>query len=102
MCLVRLLLEAFTLFSKRIELLFSLNRMLPEILYPWAFKKYRVQQISGMKSSAPTSSVYVELRVLSFCFVELIMGNLRPKDNPLLECSRMLVWTANDASTHKF
>ena len=55
-----------------------------------------------MKSSAPTSSVSIELRVLSFCFMELTMGNPRPKDNPPPECPRMLGWTANDASTHHF
>ena len=55
-----------------------------------------------MKSSAPTSSVSVELRVLSFCFVEITIGNPRPKYNPPPECPRMLGWTANDASTHHF
>ena len=66
------------------------------------FHEYRVQQIAGMKSSAPTISVSVELRVLSFCLVELTMGNPLPKDNPPPECPRMLGWTANDASTHHF
>ena len=53
-----------------------------------------------MKSSAATISVSVELRVLSFCFVELIMGNPRPNDNPPPECPRMFGCTANDPSTH--
>jgi hypothetical protein len=30
------------------------------------------------------------------------MGKPRPKDRPPPECPRMLVWTANDASTHHF
>ena len=64
--------------------------------------KYWVQQIAGMKSSAPTISVSVELWVLSFCFVELTIGNPHPKDNPPPECPLMFGWTANDASTHHF
>ena len=55
-----------------------------------------------MKSSAPTSSVSVEMRVLSFCFVELTMGYLLLNDNPPPECPRMLGWIANNASTHHF
>ena len=55
-----------------------------------------------MKSSAPTSLVSVELRVLSFCFVERTMENPRLKDNSLPEYPRMLECTANDASTHHF
>jgi hypothetical protein len=58
--------------------------------------------MAGMKSSAPKISVSVELRVLSFCLVELTMGNPHPRDNPPLECPRMLGCTANDASTHHF
>jgi hypothetical protein len=39
--------------------------------------------------------------VLSFCLVELTMGNPLPKeDSPPPECLLMLGWTANDASTH--
>ena len=76
--------------------------MLSRTLYPCASKKYRVQQIAGMKSSAPTISVSVELRVFSFCLVELTIGNPLPKDSPPPECPRMFGWTANDASTHHF
>ena len=94
--------RSLSVFPRRIELLLSWNKMFSKTLYPWAFKKYRVQQISGMKSSAPTISVSVKLRVLSFCFVELTMGNPRPKDNPPPECPRMLGWTANNVSTHHF
>jgi hypothetical protein len=64
--------------------------------------KYRVQKISGTKSSAPRISVSVELLVLSFCLVELTIGNPRPKDRPPPQCPRMLGWKANDASTHHF
>jgi hypothetical protein len=64
--------------------------------------KYRVQHITGMKLSAPTIYVSVELLVLSFCLVEITMGNPHPKDRPPPECPRMLGWTANDASTHHF
>ena len=55
-----------------------------------------------MKSSDPTSSVSVDLWELSFCFVELIMGNPLPKDNPPLEFPHILGWTESDASTHHF
>jgi hypothetical protein len=55
-----------------------------------------------MKSSAPTISVSVELRVLSVCLVELTMRNPRPRDNPPHKCPRMLGCTANDSSTHHF
>ena len=102
MCLMRLLLEAFTFLSRRIELLLSLNKTFSKTLYHQAFKKYQIQQIAGMKLSAPTSSVSVELRVLIFCFVELTIGNPHPKDNPPPESPRMLVWTANYAFIHQF
>jgi hypothetical protein len=82
MCFVRLLLEAFPFLSKIIELLLSWNKTLYLTPYPYAFIKYLFQQMSGMKSSAPTISVSVELRVLSFCFVELTIGNPRPSDSP--------------------
>ena len=55
-----------------------------------------------MKSSVPTISVSVELRVPSFCFVEITMGNPCHKDNPPPECPHMIGWTANDVSTHHF
>ena len=58
--------------------------------------------MAGMKSSAPTISVSVELFVLSFCFVELTMGNPRPIDRPPPEFPRMFGWTAKDASTQHF
>jgi hypothetical protein len=54
----------------------------------------------GMKSSEPTSSVSVELRVLSFCLMALTTGKPLPRDNPPPECPRMLGWTAKEASTH--
>jgi hypothetical protein len=82
MCFMRLLLEAFPFLSKRIELLLSWNKTLSLKPYPCAFIKYRVQQMAGMKSSAPTISVSVELRVFIFCFVELTIGNTRPSDSP--------------------
>ena len=101
-CLVRLLLEAFPFLYRRIELLLSWNKTLSKTPYPWAYIKYRFQQISGIKSSSPTSPVSVELRVTSFCFVELTMGNMRPKDNPPPEFPHMLGWTENYASTQHF
>ena len=52
-----------------------------------------------MKFSTPTISVYVELRLLSFCLVEPAMGNPHPIDSPPPECPPMLGWTAKDAST---
>jgi hypothetical protein len=81
MCFVRLLLEAFPFFSKRIELLLSWNKTLSLTPYPCAYIKYIVQQMAGMKSSAPKISVSIELRVLSFFFVELTIGNPRPSDS---------------------
>jgi hypothetical protein len=70
--------------------------------YPWASMKYWVQQITGMKSSAPTISDSVELQVLSFCLVDLTMGNPLTKDSPPPLCPHMLGWTVNAASTHHF
>ena len=102
MCLLRLLLEAFPFFFIITELLLSRKKMSSKNLYPWDFKKFQVQHIAGMKSSLPTSSVSVDLRVLSFCFVELTTGNPHPKDNTPPECPRMLGWTANNAPTHHF
>jgi hypothetical protein len=39
---------------------------------------------------------------LSFCLVELTMGNPLPKDRPPPLCPCMLEWTTNAASTHHF
>ena len=73
------MIEAFPLFSKRMELLLSWCRQLSLTLYPCAAMKYRVQQMAGMKSSMHTISVSVELFVMIFCFVELTIGNPHPK-----------------------
>ena len=61
--------------------------------------KYRVQHISGMKSSIPTIYVSREIFVLSFCLLEITIRNPRPTDNPPPECPHILGWTANDSST---
>ena len=58
--------------------------------------------MAGMKSSLPTISLSVELFVLIFCFLELKIGNPRPKDNPPPVCPRILGWTASNASIHHF
>ncbi len=71
-------------------------------LLGWASMKYWVQQITGMKSSAPTISDSIELWVLSLCLVELTMGNPLPKDRPPPLCPCILGWTANATSTHHF
>jgi hypothetical protein len=55
-----------------------------------------------MRSSAPMISDPIELQVLSFCLVELTMGNPLPKDRPPPHFPCMLGWTANAASTHHF
>jgi predicted lysophospholipase L1 biosynthesis ABC-type transport system permease subunit len=70
--------------------------------YHCAFTKYCIQQIAGMKSSAPTISVSIELLVLSLCLVELTMGNRHSKDRPPPKCPRILVLTVNDSSTNHF
>ena len=64
--------------------------------------KYRVQNMAGMKSSTPTISVSVEPFVLIFYFMELTIGNPRPKDKTPTEFPRILGWTANYASNHNF
>jgi hypothetical protein len=55
-----------------------------------------------MKSLAPTISDSIELQELSFCLVELTMGNPLLKYRPPPLCPHMLGWTANAASTHHF
>ena len=102
MCFVLLLLEAFLFFSKIMELLFSWCRRLSLTLYPCTAMKYQVQQMSGMKSSTPTISISVEIFVLIFCFVEITIGNPRPKDKSPPEWPRIIGWTTNDASTQHF
>ena len=101
-CFVCLLLDALPFFSRSMVLLLSWNRILLSTLYPCASIKYHVQQIASMKLSAPTTSVSVELRVLSFCLVKLMTGNPHPRDNPPPECPLIFGWTVNDASTHHF
>ena len=61
--------------------------------------KYRVQKIAGIKSSMPMIYISVEIFMLSFCFVELTIGNPLSKYNPPTECPHILGWNANDAST---
>jgi hypothetical protein len=58
-----------------------------------------------MQSSTPTISVLsVELLVLSFCFVELTMGNPLPMDKPPSPPVPPLMFAcaANDATLHHF
>ena len=100
MCFVLLLLNEFPLFSKIMELLLSWRRQLSLTFLPYDAMKYWFQQMAGMKLSTPTISVSVEFHVLSFCFVELTIGNPRLKDKTYPECTCILGWTANDASTH--
>ena len=102
MCFVIFLIEALPLFSKIMKLLLSWCRQLSLTLYSCAATKYRFQQMAGMKLSTPAISVSVEHFMLIFYFVELTIGNPRPKDNPPLECPHILVLTANNASTHHF
>ena len=64
--------------------------------------KYLVQHISGMESSTPNIFVSVELFMLIFCLVDLTIENPRPKDDPRLEYSHILEWTANNGSTRHF
>ena len=64
--------------------------------------KYQVQNIAGMNISTPTISVSVELFMLIFYFVELTMGNTRPRYKAPSECPHILGPTANDSSTHNF
>ena len=97
-----LLLGVFQLLSKRMELFLYWYGKLSLTLYPCAEMKYQVHQMAGMKLSTPTIYVSMELFVLIFFFVELMIGNPRPKDNPPPECPRILGWTANNASTHHF
>ena len=82
------------------KLLLYWLRRLYLTLQPCAAMKYWVQHISGMKPSTATISVSMEIFVLSFCFVELTIGNPHPKDKTPPECPLILGWTANDASTH--
>jgi hypothetical protein len=55
-----------------------------------------------MQSSTETSWDSVELRVFSFCLVEVTMGNPRPIVRPPPVCPRIPGWTAKDPSTHHF
>jgi hypothetical protein len=82
--------EALLFRSRRIALLLSCNRKLSNMEYPCASKKYLVQRIAGMKSSAPTSSVSVELHVFSFSFVEETIGKPLFNDKPPPECLLIL------------
>ena len=62
--------------------------------------KYLVQHTAGMQSSTATISDSVELRVLSFCFVELTMGKPLPMLRPPPVCPRISGCTPNDPSIH--
>jgi hypothetical protein len=53
-----------------------------------------------MQSSTETSSNSVELRVFSFCLVEVTMRNPRPIVRPPPVCPRIPGCTAKDPSTH--
>ena len=102
MCFVLLLTEALPFFSKIMELLLYWCRRLSLTVYPCAAMKYWSHQMAGMKSSPPKISVPMEIFVLIFCFLELTIGNPRPKNKPPPKCPLILGWTANDASTHHF
>ena len=64
--------------------------------------KYQVHQMAGMKLPMPTMSISVDFFVLSFCFVELTIGNPRPKDKLPPKFPHIIGWTANNASKHHF
>ena len=59
-----------------------------------------VQRITGIKSSAATNSVSVELRVLSFCLVEVLQSMPFPSDMQPPEWPRILGCVACEPSTH--
>ena len=97
-----LLFKAFTFFPQKMELLMSWCRRLSMKVYPCAAMKYWVQKMAEMKSSTPMISVSVEIFVLVLYFVELTIGNPRPKDKPPPEFPRILGWNKNNASTYHF
>ena len=99
---MHLLLGALLLFSKIIEFLLSWYIMFSKISYPWASNQYLVHSIAGIQSSTATIPVSVELRLFSFCFVELKMGNPLTVDRPTPVCPLMFGCTANDPSIHNF
>jgi hypothetical protein len=71
------------------------------MVYPCAFRKFCDQMIRAIKLSTPTSSLSVELRMLSFCLLEDDIGDPIPKVNALPLCALMLGWTAKAASTYQ-
>ncbi len=101
MCLVRLLLEACPFVSSSITLLLSWYNMFSLTANPWAFRKRCTQSICGIKSSTGTISLYVELRVLSLCLVDLSKGNPVPMVIAQPVCPFISGCTANDASTYQ-
>ena len=94
-----LLLEEFPVLSKIIEFLLYWFRQLSLTFYPCATMKYWVQHMAGMKLSTTIISVSMKLFVSIIYFVELIIGNPRPKDKPPSKYPRILGWTENDAPT---
>ena len=99
---VHLIIEALPVLSKIIALLLYWYTMLSKTSYHWASNQYLVHSTAGVQSSTATISVSAELRVFSFCFVELKMGNTLPIDRPPPVCPLMFGCTTNDPSIHHF
>jgi hypothetical protein len=70
------------------------------IPFPCASTKYLVLMIYGIVLSAPTSSAPVELRVLIFCFFDMLDTEPLPMDMVAPACPWQSPWVAKEASTH--
>ena len=102
MYFLRLLLEAFLLFSKRIAFLLSWYTIFSKTSYPWASNHYLVHITAGIQSSTAKISVSVDIFVFRFCFVELAMVSTLIIDRPPPVRTLIFGWTVNDPSIHHF
>ena len=97
-CLVRLLLNDLTIFSRRIALFLSWYMMFSVTPQPWYYKKFLVQRTDDISWSTPKISHSVELLVLSFCLLNTDIGNPRPIVSPHPVCPLILGCTACEPS----
>lgn len=87
-------------FSSESELILSWYTMFLSTLYPWASMKWCVHRILPSLSSTATSSVSVELLVLSFCFLDKLVIAPWPMVKSALVCRRQSLWAWWDLSRY--
>ena len=100
MCFIRFKEDILPLVARRMVDLLSWYKILWVTSYPCALMKYNSHMMDGMSSSMPISSLLIELRALSFYFLEMLIVAPLLKGIILPVWPLLSQWVLDDASTH--